>query len=197
MVIFGAGASYDSAQAYQPHGADARERWRPPLAKNLFTDPNNAFGEIVRKYPKLTHILPYLRQPSNRRSVEQMLETFQAERRDNPERVRELASVRYYLCDLLREITEQWSMQTNGVTNYAPLIGEVLRLNKGNDPILLVTFNYDMLLERALATFDFKTVSPENQLTAHPILKLINLHGSVGWLGSPTNPKEHDTCPNI
>lgn len=184
MVIFGAGASYDSAPSYPPnvlHSAPNLETWRPPLAKDLFADRHHAFGAIVDKYPKLTHVLPSLRQPSNGRSVEQVLESYQLESA-NPETARELASVRFYLRDLFHKITEQWSLQTNGVTNYAPLIREALRYNRQNEPILLVTFNYDMLLERALYTFDFKPRMPEEQFESHPILKLFNLHGSIGWV---------------
>jgi len=89
MVIFGAGASYDSAQAYRPiypgggsqnFGLPAQPPndggpWRPPLAKDLFRDQNHVFGHVVQRYPKLSHILPYLREPSNGRSVEEILES--------------------------------------------------------------------------------------------------------------------------
>jgi hypothetical protein len=161
-------------------GADD-EPWRPPLAKDLFVDRHEAFGEIVGRYPKLAHILPYLRQPAGGRSVEQVLETFQQEGRNNAETQRELASVRFYLCDLLSRVTDEWSTRTKGITNYAPLVREILRSNKANEQICLVTFNYDLLLERALQTFDFKTLEPKKHLDAHPVLKLFKLHGSVNW----------------
>jgi hypothetical protein len=67
--------------------------WRPPLAKDLFLDRHHALGEIVTNYPKLSHILPYLREPSNGRSVEQILEVLQEEGKDYPESQREFASV--------------------------------------------------------------------------------------------------------
>src|ERR1700683_4757686 len=109
MVILGAGASYDSAQAYpvvssrgEPIGH--AEEWRPPLAKDLFLDRHHVLGYIVGKYPKLTHILPHLREPSNGRSVEEMLESLQEEGKDSPESLREFASVRFYLCELLHEV---------------------------------------------------------------------------------------------
>lgn len=195
MVIFGAGASYDSAQAYRPvypgggsYGANfsapspARdEPWRPPLAKDLFLDKHHELGSIVGRYPKLTHILPYLREPSGGRSVEQMLESLQEEGKDNPESKKELASVQFYLCDLFRRVTDEWSTRTDGVTNYAALIRDILRFNTGGDRICLVTFNYDLLLERALYTFGFKRNDPEVHLDSHPLLKLFKLHGSVDW----------------
>lgn len=197
MVIFGAGASYDSAQAFRPTypgggggaqniGVTAPRRieegpWRPPLTKDLFLDSHHAFSEIIRKYPKLTHILPRLREPAYGRSVEQVLEGIQSEGRDNPESLRELASVRFYLCELLQKVTEEWSLQTSGVTNFSPLIKDILRFNKPGDWVCLVTFNYDSLLERALRTFDFRDQEPEAFLDSHPALKLFKLHGSIEW----------------
>jgi len=87
MVIFGAGASYDSAQAFRlahPGGGSYLSAgvppapfqqtggpWRSPLAADLFGDPNHAFLHIVKRYEKLAHILPYLRQPGAGRSVEE------------------------------------------------------------------------------------------------------------------------------
>src|SRR6266446_3642263 len=136
MVIFGAGASYDSAQAFPlppplyAVGVDSAGPWRPPLASNLFRDLNQAFGHIVKRYPKLSHILPYLRQPSNGRSIEEELEFLQTQAQGHPERARQFASVTFYLRDLLFEVSNEWRDKTSGVTNYAPLIDEILRLNK-------------------------------------------------------------------
>jgi len=196
MVVLGAGASYDSSQAYRPvypggggyasfastaPRPDDGGPWRPPLAKDLFLDRHHALGEIVTNYPKLSHILPYLREPSNGRSVEQVLESLQEEGKDDPESQREFASVRYYLCELLHKVTEGWLAKTNRVTNYAPLLKDILRFNHAPEPVCLVTFNYDLLLENALGTFDFKPNPPEQHFDSHPILKLFKLHGSVNW----------------
>jgi hypothetical protein len=181
MVILGAGASFDSAQAYRPGSQMVDEPWRPPLAKDLFLDTYETRGDIVEKYPKLTHVLPRLREPENGRSVEQMLEGLQERGANDVEIQRELASVRFYLSELLHKVTEKWTAKTNGVTNYAPLIGDILRFSKPGEQVCLVTFNYDSLLERALYTFDFKSTDPEHFLDSHPTLKLFNLHGSVDW----------------
>jgi hypothetical protein len=181
MVILGAGASYDSAQAFRPNRAPGEEVWRPPLAKDLFSNPHHAFGDIVRNYPKLTHILPHLREPPKGTSVEEVLESLQQEGTNNPERQRELASVRFYLCELLDKITTEWIKRTDRVTNYAPLIADILRFNGSGEEVCLVTFNYDLLLENALYTFGFKGRDPEDYLDCHPTLKLFKLHGSVDW----------------
>jgi hypothetical protein len=197
MVIFGAGASYDSAQAFRlayPGGggygpgvsppAPFRQTggpWRPPLANDLFRDPEHEFGHIVQRYPKLTHILPYLREPSNGRSVEEELEFLQARAHGHPERASQFASVTYYLRDLLLEVSNQWRDKTSGVTNYAPLVDEILRLDKSGEPICLVTFNYDLLLDRALYSFGYQRKNPELDFLAHKRLKLFKPHGSVNW----------------
>jgi hypothetical protein len=180
MVIFGAGASYDSAQAYKISPSVDDGPWRPPLARDLFLDRHHAFGKIVTRYSKLAHILPYLREASQG-NVEETLEVLQEQGKDYPERQRELAAVRFYLCDLLRTVTDGWISQTNGVTNYAPLLGEILRSNQSNEQVCLVTFNYDSLLEHALYSFDFKRREPKDHLGSHPILKLFKLHGSIDW----------------
>lgn len=186
MVIFGAGASYDSAPAFPlPEVYSVRVGpWRPPLALNLFRDPTLEFGYIVRKYPKLHHILPYLRQPVSGRSVEQELEILrdQAKDKEFPERLREFAAVRYYLRDLLFDVTEQWTAKTNGVTNYATLVGEILRYNNGSEPVSLVTFNYDLLLDQALFSYRYSSQPPAEQFKSHPVLNVFKPHGAVNWV---------------
>lgn len=197
MVIFGAGASHDSAQAFRlprrsegmgnqsipaPYVAPERgEPWRPPLAKDLFLDRHQVFGEIVRKYPKLTHILPALREPTGGKSVEKTLEAIQYEARNSSETKRELASVRFYLCELLNKITNEWLARTDCVTNYAPLLRKIQMFRPAAEEICLVTFNYDMLLEHALYSFEFKPRIPKDFLDSHRFFKLFKLHGSTDW----------------
>ena len=89
-----------------------------------------------------------------------MLEVLQEQGRDDPESQREFASVRYYLCELLREVTSKWLTQTNGVTNYAPLLKDILRFNKFGEQVCMVTFNYDLLLDSALYSFNFEIQDP-------------------------------------
>lgn len=186
MVIFGAGASYDSAEAFPASIRGAMTYatggpWRPPLAMDLFINREGAFGDIVVKYPKLNHILPYLRKPRHGETVEQVLEFFQEQGKNSPETLRELASVQFYLCELLDKMTVEWSRQTNGTTNYGPLIRDILEFNRTGEEVCLVTFNYDLLLEQSLYSFSFKRRTPQEHLDAHPTLKLFKLHGSVNW----------------
>lgn len=197
MVIFGAGASYDSAPDFPPPQPQAaqqnfpsssppprtnrREIWRPPLTPQLFLDSDGEFGGIVRSYPKVLPILPHLRRPSSGRSVEEELEAWQAEANGDAERKRQLFSIRYYLHDLLLKVSTEWLVQISDVTNYVMLLDQIRHLNTGNEPIALVTFNYDLLLDRALRSFNFKTLPLERYFEAHPMFKLLKPHGSVDW----------------
>jgi len=185
MVIFGAGASFDSAQAYRLKivGGEVEDDglvWRPPLADGLFSDPHSAFGTVVKRYPKIRAVLPLLRERSNK-SVEEVLESLQNEAGEYVERHRQLAAVRFYLRDLLAECTSQWQERTDGVTNYESLIDQILRRHRNNEGICLVTFNYDLLLDHALYTFGFRPKEPIYFLASHPIFRVFKLHGSVDW----------------
>ena len=200
MVILGAGASYDSSRDFPTPECLGRpapcelETWRPPLAPSLFLDPNHEFRPIVRKYLHLSHIIGYLRQPSDGRSVEEELEFLQNES-NKRERLRELASVSYYLRDLLFQVTVKWWNQTSGVTNYAPLLEQILRLNSAGEPVCLVTFNYDLLLDHTLPSFDYKTMPIEDQFNAHPVFKVFKPHGSIDWARVVNLPPDRRMSP--
>jgi len=194
MVIFGAGASFDSAQSSRIQVVGGAIRYdglpyRPPLANDLFADRNRAFAAHIRAYPKMHAILPLLRERSQK-SVEEVLESLQSEAGAYPERHRQLAAVRFYLRDLLWECTDQWIDHTSGVTNYSPLIDQILRWHGTKEPIALVTFNYDLLLENALRSFGFYWSPPERFLESHEILKVFKLHGSVDWAQFVDRPYE-------
>ena len=194
LVIFGAGASYDSSRAFPPIAPraanqnfgiapvppDEGEAWRPPLASELFHDDKHRFGDIVARYPRLHPILGRLREPHKGRSVEEELQSLQDEAEAYPEGKRQLLSVRYYLRDLLAEVTEHWLRRTR-LTNYAPLIDQILRFRTDSEPVCLVTFNYDLLLDRALTSFGYNPKSLDRYFDAHSTLKLFKPHGSVDW----------------
>jgi hypothetical protein len=197
MVIFGAGASYDSSPDFLPHrplaghfGSDPTasnlsESWRPPLATQLFQDIQGVFGDIVAnpRYRKLLPILSRLRRPRSGRSgsVEEELESLLAEGNADPERKRQLFAVRYYLHDLLLKVTDEWLKRTNGVTNYVTLLDQIRSRNTPGEPVCLVTFNYDLLLDRALLSFGYRQLDPDKPLHAHPNFRLLKPHGSVDW----------------
>ena len=183
MVIFGAGASYDSSREFPTAKESPLEVWRPPRAIDLFRDSNHWFGDIVARYPRLHPILGRLREPQSGRSLEEELQCILDEAHDNEERTRQLMAARYYLRDLLYEVSENWRKRVR-FTNYAPLIDQILqsrRRAEAAEPTALVTFNYDTLLDRALESFGYEPKQIENHFQAHSVLKLFKPHGSVDW----------------
>jgi hypothetical protein len=192
MVIFGAGASFDSAQACRLRivaGAveDDGLIWRPPLANGLFLDQHRTFGNLVSRYPKIRAILQRLREPKQK-SVEEVLESLQSETGEYPERHPQLASVRFYLRDLLYACTNHWLDHTSGVTNYQDLADQIMHRHRTGESVCLVTFNYDLLLERALVDFGFQEKEPLYFLASHPVFKVFKLHGSVNWARYVNSP---------
>jgi hypothetical protein len=186
MVIFGAGASFDSAQAFRLRivGGAIQEDglwFRPPLANDLFIDRQRSWGHLIKRYPQIRPILPLLRERQHGQSVEQVLESLQSEAVEYSERERQLASVRYYLRDHLYECTNRWLEHTFGVTNYESLADQIQRWHRSEQAICMVTFNYDLLLEYALRNFGFREREPKLFLASHPIFKVFKIHGSVNW----------------
>ncbi len=76
MVIFGAGASYDSLADISP-GVIGKDL-RPPLANQLF-ERRSPFEPAVQEYWECRPIIPQLRQLSQDTYLEKVLETLRAE----------------------------------------------------------------------------------------------------------------------
>jgi hypothetical protein len=189
MVVFGAGASYDSAPSYPPNGQHFFEdKDRMPLANELF-DNRNEFIRALNRFPKCKPIVPYLRNLRDGITVERVLQRLQDEAAGYPEGRKQLASVRYYLQFMLRECEGRWDEKVaQGVTNQVTLLDQIERRREPNEQVCLVTFNYDTMLEAALRTVgvDIQSIS---DYVASDRYKLIKLHGSVNWGRRVETPK--------
>ena len=176
MVIFGAGASHDSVPSlYRPsHFPRDLRDGRPPLAADLFSE---VYGESISQFPRSHPIVPYLRAIPTDSSVEHVLETLQAEGDLDPERKCQLAAVRCYLQFLISECERHWPPAAHRITNYVTLFDQ---LRRTGDQILIVTFNYDRLIERALESLGV-FMTEINGYISNSKIKLIKLHGSVNW----------------
>src|SRR5205809_4000964 len=112
MVIFGAGASYDSDPTRRapvaPQGPEhVANSDRPPLANELF-DNRPQFAEALGSLPDCRPIVPFLRGTTN---IEQQLERLQQEVTEPPAyaaRHRQLSAVRWYLQVALSACDERW-----------------------------------------------------------------------------------------
>ncbi len=176
MVIFGAGASYDSLARYPPDGNNIPGTvvlWRPPLANQLF---DARFGQYIQQFRQMHAVVPDLENPAG--GVEAVLEEFQNEAAKYPRRLNQLAAVRYYLQSMLSNCQTNWNNVAREVTNYKALLGRIDQRVQG--PKLLVSFNYDTLLEEALeSTVDVKIDGMSRYLSSDYLV--VKLHGSINW----------------
>jgi hypothetical protein len=123
LIVFGAGASYDSVPSRNPRSYSGLER-RPPLANQLFDD-RALFTDVMKSWPQCQPIIPYLRNLPSGVSLERRLEELQNEAPSYPARYSQLAAVRYYLQLMLQQCERFWLDDARGITNYKTLLDEV------------------------------------------------------------------------
>jgi SIR2-like domain len=182
-IIFGAGASYDSSTSHPPTSEGrfgAHDPNRLPLADELFAE-RQLFAEVASHFPRLLSILSELRHRRHGVSVEQQLESIQAEASDHPDATKQLHAVRYYLQWAIWECQRRWTAQTTrGVTNYGTLLNQIERHRK-DEKVCLVTFNYDTLLEDAFRSIYKRFDSIDSYISGNDY-SVFKLHGSVNWV---------------
>jgi hypothetical protein len=189
MVIFGAGASYDSSPTYPPgqgppgSGAQHDDFYRPPLAKDLFAN-RPLFINALNHFSQCKTILYRLRDPEVIRgnvSVESLLQEIEREADTYPRGKQELAAVRCYLQRAIAECEIHWRSATQRITNYLSLLREIERTHNDDQPVCLVTFNYDTLLEDALYDLGQGIARMEDYTDRSRLFRVFKLHGSVNW----------------
>jgi hypothetical protein len=180
LVIFGAGASYDSDPSRRPAISQFQSLTdRPPIANQLF-DNRPGFVDALDKFPQCKRIVPLLRNVTAPGAFEQTLQGLQAQSERYPARLPQLAAIRFYLRHMLWHCEDRWQGLHRGVTNYATLLDLLNMWRPPHQPILLVTFNYDRMLERALGHFAQKFTEITHYIASERFL-VFKLHGSVNW----------------
>jgi hypothetical protein len=182
VVVFGAGATYDSAPSWPagrgPLYAGRRipvEDTRPPLANQLFDD-RRAFRDVRTYFPALDPIVPYLMGLPSGVELEEVLERLQTDERN----ASPLAAVRHYLSALLRVVVQKWmDEETAGVTSYLTLLHQV-EANRHGERVCLVTFNYDVMLDRAFQRTD-REIKTIDEYVGAGSYDLVKVHGSIDW----------------
>jgi hypothetical protein len=206
LVIFGAGASYDSVHHLPPPSRSAsgqsnlgtqpivsalgpHEQFRPPLANQLFEN-RDWFVPIMQEFGDFRSLVTSLRTAN---SVERRLAELQKEAETLEIRHCQLAAICYYLQSVIWSCQKNWQKHHAGITNHAAFL-ETIELWRRplNEQVCIVTFNYDTMIEQAMSQvlrIDFDTfsryISDENY-------RLIKLHGSIDWgreVVSPVAPR--------
>ena len=180
LVVFGAGASYDSVPHFAPHLASGLgvEPIRPPLANQLFGD-RPIFLEVMQQFRECMEIVPWLRKRGV--SVEGELAMLQAQALTFPRVHQELAAIRYYLHVALWSCQNEWAARHRGITNYAVLLREIERWRyASSESVCFVTFNYDTMLEEAMRQVLSLEIS-DLKSYLQKTYSLVKLHGSINW----------------
>lgn len=183
LIIFGAGASYDSSPRFLDFRSkiDAKLR-RPPLAKELFDE--NRFSDQMGRHAECAALFAQLRRLNTESgpSIEQELEKIRDEGERYPHVARQMIQLRSYLKDVIEFCMNNWVDHTARVDNYATLLDEVERWRWDNqESVALVTFNYDTLLDDALSSTLNIPLHNVDSYIASPRYKLFKVHGSVLW----------------
>lgn len=182
LVIFGAGASYDSVPS-RPASSSAYSNLehRLPLAVDLFAD-RTLFVDAMTKFPIFTPLVPLLRKPPAGLSVEGLLQRFQGEAEHYPVRLQQLVAIRFYLHFVIWECQRHWAEVARGITNYETLLDQIAlwRGRGGYERACLVTFNYDTLLEEALRVVSI-SIGDMKHYIENDVYKIIKVHGSMNW----------------
>lgn len=181
LVIFGAGASYDSVPHFPPLPAPVepqREEFRPPLANQLFDD-RPMFMRTIQQYSACKPLIPLLRTGV---PVEQQLAKFEDQAKTFPERHRQLTAIRFYLHYALWDCQQHWGSLHRGITNYVTFLDEIERWRYlSKQSVCFVTFNYDTMLEEAMHQVLGRGIADFDSYISATDYKLVKLHGSTDW----------------
>ena len=193
LIVFGAGASYDSVRSRRDLGNFTIYSYpfRPPLADQLF-DNRGYFNEVLNLYPEARPIAQRLRDLPDDASLEQRLSGYLKESEGYEPLRRQLTAVRFYLQRVLWECGRMWGEQTSWTTNYLGLLHQVDRFWRyGRErEVCIVNFNYDFMADKALEAVIERPLGSLDEYIRGPYW-LIKPHGSVNWARRIKGPVEY------
>lgn len=165
--------------------------WQPPLTAKLF-DEKPQFQRAIANYPAVgTLIDGYLRGHDPREnSVETVLDGLSAQAAEPSAASlrRQLASLRFYLREVLWQCGDNFENEVGPAqTNYQRLVERIVRWQErrqaagGETVVTLVTFNYDLMLDRAVRAHARLDLSSVDGHVAREDFRYFKPHGSVNW----------------
>jgi hypothetical protein len=171
LIILGAGASYD----YSSFGKHA------PLTNSLVSPPYLHTG-LLRNYAGAGNLLGDIRPKiiANTYTFEQALTEEKEDNKHSREMLKHFVALEFYLKDLFTDISLSDATADmvirHEVNNYKTLLRRID--NYCEEKAVIVTFNYDSLLERNLNRNKPKAMK---DYIRHGI-KIFKLHGSHDWV---------------
>jgi hypothetical protein len=115
-------------------------------------------------------------------TLESELERLAIEAQDRPLIRRQLLSFQTYLHSVICRCEEATQAQTAGVTTYVDLIRQLERRRHHEaEPVCLVTFNYETLLEDAMQRVVGKKFANLDAYVESDSWQVIKVHGSTSW----------------
>lgn len=181
LVVVGAGASYDSVPSRDPGRSDSPlPEVRPPLADQLF-EPRPIFEDAQRLLPQVMQIAGSLLRRQSGMSVEDVLAEYAEQVDVYPHRATQLALVRFYLQAIIARCESAWCLNNQVATNMMTLIDRIEYFRGSRERPVIVTFNYDRLIEDALVNRGQSYTSMNDYIPNNGV-PVIKLHGSVDWV---------------
>ncbi len=177
LVIFGAGASYDSG-----HNSVLSRQVDPlPLVKDLVGD---RFTRTAAEIPNSLPIIDRLRsRMTGTNSLESELAKIAADAENAVERRQQLVAFRFYLHKVINNAGHEWFEATHGLTHYLTLLNRIYEWQQQTGGLVrLATFNYDTLLDLAAsAVYVGWELVDFSDYVARNDVRLFKLHGSTAW----------------
>lgn len=193
MVIFGAGASYDSVpDAPAPHPSTLQPerdiQYRLPVAIHLFLR-RPIFDAAIERYSQCVPIVQQLRTMQHGGGFERELELLRAEADVYPRRHVQLHAIRYYLHEIIWTCTQGLLSDYKSVTNYASLLDRIAHwlATREHEAVRFITFNYDTLLEKAFSDVTGRNLDTLASYVTSQDYRIYKPHGSISWVRDVAN----------
>jgi hypothetical protein len=185
LVIIGAGASFDSIADKTNDigkGLLGGNEFRPPLADDLFGS-RRAFQSLQRRLPAMLQATSELNNRPSGVSLEDLLGEWTVQSSRHPNRSVQLAAARYYIRTAITECEYGWCRdpQRRVSTNFDALLDRLEAHRCGGEHPIIVTFNYDTLIELAFNARRRLFREPADYVRPGET-PLIKLHGSINWI---------------